>query len=82
MELWEYTAEELIGGAQITSDVILAPEIEMPWESDKIERIMSIPNYAPATGHKGLADQVLLERNGNGWKCVGYYVDDSVPRTH
>jgi hypothetical protein len=41
---------------------------------------MSIPNYAtaPATGHKGLADQVLLERNGNGWKCVGYYVDDSI----
>ena len=63
MELWEYTAEELIGGAQITSDVILAPEIEMPWESDKIERIMSMPNYAT-----GLADQVLLERDGDGWK--------------
>jgi hypothetical protein len=35
----EYTGEELIGGAEITSDVILAPEIEMPWESDKVERI-------------------------------------------
>jgi len=54
----------LIGGAEITSDVILAPEIEMPWESDKVERIISMPNYAtaPATGHKGLADQVLLAR--------------------
>ena len=38
MKLWEYTGEELIGGAEITSDVILAPEIEMPWESDKVER--------------------------------------------
>ncbi len=62
MKLWEHTGEELIGGAEITSDVILAPEIEMPWESDKVEGIISMPNYAtaPATGHKGLADQVLL----------------------
>ena len=54
-ESWEHTGEELIGGAEITSDVILAPEIEMPWESDKVERIISMPNYAtaPATGHKG-----------------------------
>ena len=76
MKLWEYTGEELIGGAEITSDVILAPEIEMPWESDKVERIISMPNYAtaPATGHKGLADQILLEHDGDGWKCVGYYV--------
>ena len=36
MKLWEHTGEELIGGAEITSDVILAPEIEMPWESDKV----------------------------------------------
>ena len=80
MKLWEYTGEELIGGAEITSDVILAPEIEMPWESDKVERIISMPNYAtaPATGHKGLADQVLLERDGDGWKCVGHYVDDTI----
>jgi hypothetical protein len=80
VELWEYTAEELIGGAQITSDVILAPEIEMPWESDKVERIISMPDYAtaPATGHKGLADQVLLERDGDGWKCVGHYIDDTI----
>ena len=79
MKLWKYTGEELIGGAEITSDVILAPEIEMPWESDKVEGIISMPNYAtaPATGHKGLADQVLLERDGDAWKCVGYYVDDS-----
>ena len=62
MTLWEHTGEVLIGGAEITSDVILAPEIEMPWESDKVERIISMPNCAtaPATGHKGLADQVLL----------------------
>jgi hypothetical protein len=73
MELWEYTVEELIGGAEIRSDMILAPEIEMPWESDKIERIMSMPNYAT-----GLADQVLLERDGDGWKCVGHYVDDTI----
>jgi hypothetical protein len=46
MKLWEYTGEELIGGAEITSDVILAPEIEMPWESDKVEEIISMPNYA------------------------------------
>jgi len=80
MKLWEYTGEELIGGAEITSDVILAPEIELPWESDKVEGIISNPNYAtaPATGHKGLADQVLIERDGDGWKCVGYYVDDSI----
>ena len=60
MKLWEYTREELIGGAEIRSDVTVAPEIEMPWESDKIERIISMPNYAtaPAAGHKGLADQV------------------------
>ena len=53
MKLWEYTGEELIGGAEITSDVILAPEIEMPWESDKVERIISMPDYAtaPAIGH-------------------------------
>ena len=78
MNLWEHTGEELIGGAEITSDVILAPEIEMPWESDKVEEIVSMPNYAtaPAAGHKGLADQVLLERDGDGWKCVGHYVDD------
>jgi len=80
MKLWEHTGEELIGGAEITSDVILAPEIEMPWESDKVERIISMPNYAtaPAIGHKGLADQVLLERDGDGWKCVGHYVDDTI----
>ena len=73
MKLWEYTGEELIGGAEITSEVILAPKIEMPWESDKVERIISMPHYAtaPAIGHRGLADQVLLERNGDGWKCVG-----------
>ncbi len=78
MNLWEYTAEELIGGAEIRSDMFVAPETEVPWESDKIERIMSMPNYAtaPATGHNGWADQVLLERDGDGWKCVGYYVDD------
>jgi hypothetical protein len=45
MKLWEYTREELIGGAEIRSDVTVAPEIEMPWESDKIERIISMPNY-------------------------------------
>jgi hypothetical protein len=45
MKLWKYTGEELIGGAEITSDVILAPEIEMPWESDKVEEIVSMPNY-------------------------------------
>ena len=33
MNLWEYTAEELIGGA---------PEIEMPWESDKIEEFRDL----------------------------------------
>ena len=56
MKLWEYTGEELIGGAEITSDVILAPEIEMPWESDKVEEIVSMPDYAtaPAIGHRGL----------------------------
>jgi hypothetical protein len=39
-----------------------------------------MPNCAtaPATGHKGLADQVLLERDGDGWKCVGHYVDDTI----
>jgi hypothetical protein len=80
MKLWQYTREELIGGAEITSDVFLAPEIEMPWESDMVEGIISMPNYAtaPATGHKGLADQVLLERDGDGWKCVGHYVDDTI----
>jgi hypothetical protein len=80
MKLWEHTGEELIGGAEITSDVILAPEIEMPWESDKVERIISMPNYAtaPATGHRDLADQVLLERDGDGWRCVGHYVDDKI----
>ena len=80
MNLWEHTGEELIGGAEITSDVILAPEIEMPWESDKVERIISMPDYAtaPATGHKGFADQVLLERDGDGWRCVGHYVDDTI----
>jgi hypothetical protein len=80
MNLWEYTAEELIGGAEIRSDMFVAPETEVPWESDKIERIMSMPNYAtaPATGHNGWADQVLLERDGDGWKCVGYYVDDTI----
>jgi hypothetical protein len=53
MKLWEYTGEELIGGAEITSEVILAPKIEMPWESDKVERIISMPDYAtaPAIGH-------------------------------
>jgi hypothetical protein len=80
MKLWEYTREELIGGAEIRSDVTVAPEIEMPWESDKIEGIISMPNYAtaPATGHNGLADQVLLERDGDGWKCVGHYVEDTI----
>ena len=80
MKLWEYTGEELIGGAEITSDVILAPEIEMPWETDKVEGIISMPNSAtaPAIGHKGLADQVLLECHGDGWKCVGHYVDDTI----
>lgn len=80
MKLWEYTGEELIGGAEITSDVISTPEIEAPWESDKVEEIMSMPNYAtaPATGHRGLADQVLLERDGDGWKCVGHYVGDCI----
>ena len=39
-----------------------------------------MPNYAtaPAIGHKGLADQVLLERYGDGWKCVGHYVDHTI----
>ena len=39
-----------------------------------------MPNYAtaPATGHKGLADQVLLERDGGGWRCVGHYIDDTI----
>jgi hypothetical protein len=48
-------------------------------QSDKVEEIVSMPNYAtaPAAGHKGLADQVLLERDGDGWKCVGHYVDDT-----
>jgi hypothetical protein len=80
MNLWEYTAEELIGGAEIRSDMFLAPEIEMPWESGKIERIVSMPIYAtaPAKGHNGLADQVLLERDGDGWKCVGHYIDDTI----
>ena len=73
MKLWEYTGEELIGGAEIRSDMFFASEIEMPWENDKVEGIVSMPNYAtaPATGHRGLADQVLLERHGDGWKCVG-----------
>jgi hypothetical protein len=33
-------------------------------KSEMVEGIMSIPNYAtaPATGHRGLVDQVLLER--------------------
>jgi hypothetical protein len=80
MKLWEYTLEELIGGAEIRSDMTVAPEIAMPWESDKIEGIISMPYYAtaPATGHNGLADQVLLERDGDGWKCVGHYVDDTI----
>jgi len=68
MKLWKYTGGELIGGAEITSDVILAPEIEMPWESDKVEKIISMPSFAtsPATRHKGLADQGLLEHDGDG----------------
>ncbi|WOJ89783.1 hypothetical protein RZS28_00255 [Methylocapsa polymorpha] len=80
MKLWEYTSEELIGGAEITSDVSIAPEIEVPWESDELEQIASMPNYAtaPATGGRGLADQVLLERDGDGWKCVGHYVGDII----
>ena len=47
MKLWEYTGEELIGGAEITSDVILAPEIEMPWESDKVEGSYRCPTTLP-----------------------------------
>jgi hypothetical protein len=80
MKLWEYTGEELIGGVEIKSDMFFAKEIEMPWESDKVEGIASMPNYAtaPATGHRGLADQVLLERDGDGWKSVGHYVDDII----
>ena len=80
MKLWEYTGEELIGGAEIRSDMFFASEIEMPWENDKVEGIVSMPNYAtaPAIGHKGLADQVLLERHGDGWKCVGHYVGDTI----
>jgi hypothetical protein len=42
MNLWEYTAEELIGGAEIRSDMFLAPEIEMPWKSDKIEEFRDL----------------------------------------
>jgi hypothetical protein len=80
MKLWEYTGEELIGGAEIRSDMFFASEIEMPWENDKVGGIASMPNYAtaPATGHRGLADQVLLERHGDGWKCVGHYVGDTI----
>ena len=25
-----------------------------------------------------MADQVLLERDGDGWKGVGYYIDDTI----
>ena len=56
MKLWEYTGEELIGGAEITSDVIIAPEIEMPWESDRVEEIVSTPNYATAPAIAAMAD--------------------------
>jgi hypothetical protein len=40
MNLWECTGEELIGGAEITSNVILVPEVEMPWERDEVEGIV------------------------------------------
>jgi hypothetical protein len=80
MKVWKYTSAQLIGRASVRPDAAFAPEFVMPWESDNIDPIPMMPNYAtaPAKGHRGLADQVLLERDGGGWKCVGHYIQDTI----
>jgi hypothetical protein len=70
-ELWEYTGEELIGGAEITSDVILAPEIEMPWESDKVEGIISMPSYAAEAAMVAAAAHPLFRPQPPALRAAG-----------
>lgn len=80
MNLWEYTSDELIGAAQVFPDPVSAPEEPMQWDARNIELISEVPGYAtaPAWNRRGFADQVLLEREGRSWTCVGYYVDDTI----
>ena len=57
----------------------MAPETEMHGKATRLaDHVDAQLRYCSCNRHNGLADQVLLERDGDGWKCVGYYVDDTI----
>jgi hypothetical protein len=78
MRPWEFTLAELTGGKDPDPNAG-NPFFKQPFEEFSIVPITDRPRFATAM-LKGasMAHQVLLVREGEGWRCIGHWVDDTI----
>lgn len=78
MKLWEFTIAELTDGKSPNPNAG-NPFFEQPFENRSIVPLTDRPKFATAM-LKGasMAHQVLLVREGEGWRCIGHWVDDTI----
>ncbi len=79
MKIWEYTFAELAGGATPRGDST-TPFLEQAFDPRTVVPMTERPKFATAMlqGSSSMADQVLLVRNGEGWRCIGHWVHDTI----
>ena len=79
MIIWEHTFAELTGGLAPNPNAG-NPFIEQPYEPRSLVPLTDRPKYATAMlkGARSMEDQVLLVREGNGWRCIGHWARDTI----
>ena len=79
MKIWEYTFAELVGGATPRPDTYI-PFLEQAHDPRSVVILTDRPRFATAMvkGSSSMADQVLLARYGDGWRCIGHWIHDTI----
>src|ERR1019366_6960189 len=78
MKIWEHTFAELTAGLPPQPNAG-NPFWPQPFEHRSLVPLTDRPKFATAMlkGAASMRDQVLLVRDGEGWRCIGHWVDDT-----
>ena len=79
MKIWEHTFEELTGG-QSPYPNAGNPFVLQVFDPHTIVPFTERPQFATAMvrAANSMADQVLLVRDGDGWRCIGHWTGDTI----
>ena len=79
MKIWEHTFAELTGGLAPYPNAT-NPFFEQPYELRSLVPLTDRPKFATAMvkGARFMEDQALLVREGDGWRCIGHWVGDTI----